>query len=206
MITGFRWNRGGAQTLYGVQPDLSTFGKGIANGFALSALVGRRDLMELGGLRTQANRVFLLSTTHGAETHALAAGLATLAAYQQHSVVAHMARVGEALRSGINQKAKDLGIGEYFQVLGHPANLVYATRDADKNPSQPFRTLFLQETIRRGLLMPSLVVNFSHKDEEVRRTVDAVGEALVVYKRGLEDGVQKHLVGRPVQPVFRKRA
>jgi glutamate-1-semialdehyde 2,1-aminomutase len=206
MITGFRWNRGGAQSLYGVRPDLSTFGKGIANGFALSALVGRREIMELGGLRTDRDRVFLLSTTHGAETHALAAGLATLAAYQQHGVVAHMARVGEALRTGINQKAQGLGIAKHFEVLGHPANLVYATRDAAGNPSQPFRTLFLQETIRRGLLMPSLVVNFSHKDEEVRRTVEAVGEALVVYKQALAEGVEKYLVGRPVQPVFRKRA
>ncbi len=205
MITGFRWHLGGAQTLYGIRPDLSTFGKGIANGFALSALAGRREIMELGGLRTDRDRVFLLSTTHGAETHALAAGLATLSVYQQQDVVAHMARVGEALRTGINQKAESLGIGQYFTVLGHPANLVYATRDATGTPSQPFRTLFLQETIRRGLLMPSLVVNFSHKDEEVRRTVEAVGEALVVYKRALEDGVEKHLVGRPVQPVFRKR-
>src|SRR6185436_16445321 len=72
MITGFRWHLGGAQTLYGVTPDLSTFGKALANGFALSALVGRRDVMERGGLRHDAERVFLLSTTHGAETHALA--------------------------------------------------------------------------------------------------------------------------------------
>ncbi|MGO9831378.1 MAG: aminotransferase class III-fold pyridoxal phosphate-dependent enzyme, partial [Myxococcaceae bacterium] len=205
MITGFRWHLGGAQTLYGIRPDLSAFGKGIANGFALSALAGRREIMELGGLRTDRDRVFLLSTTHGAETHALAAGLATLSVYQQEDVVGHMARVGEALRTGINQKAEALGIGQHFTVLGHPANLVYATRDAAGAPSQPFRTLFLQETLRRGLLMPSLVVNFSHKDEEVRRTVEAVGEALVVYKRALEDGVEKHLVGRPVQPVFRKR-
>lgn len=206
MITGFRWHLQGAQTQYRITPDLSTFGKGIANGFALSALAGRRELMELGGLRTKRDRVFLLSTTHGAETHALAAGLATLGVYETKDVVGHMRRIGEALRTGINQKAEALGLAKHFQVLGHPANLVYATRDADGNPSQPFRTLFLQETIRRGLLMPSLVVNFSHGDEEVRRTVEAVGEALGVYQRALEDGVEKHLVGRPVQPVFRKRA
>jgi glutamate-1-semialdehyde 2,1-aminomutase len=206
MITGFRWHLGGAQTLYGIKPDLSTFGKGIANGFALSALAGRRELMELGGLQTKRDRVFLLSTTHGAETHSLAAGLATLKVYQENSVIAHMRAAGEALKAGINQAAEALGIGKSFEVLGHPANLVYATRDALGNPSQPFRTLFLQEALRRGLLMPSLVVNFSHKDADVRRTVAAVGEALGVYKRALEEGVEKYLVGRPVQPVFRKRA
>jgi glutamate-1-semialdehyde 2,1-aminomutase len=206
MITGFRWHLGGAQTLYGITPDLTTFGKGIANGFALSALAGKRDLMELGGLRTKRDRVFLLSTTHGAETHALAAGIATLDVYQEKGVIAHMRRVGEALKAGINQKAAALGISKNFEVLGHPANLIYATRDREGSPSQPFRTLFLQETLRRGLLMPSLVVNFSHGDEEVRHTVEAVGEALGVYKRALEEGVEKYLVGRPVQPVFRKRA
>ncbi|MDU6731438.1 MAG: glutamate-1-semialdehyde 2,1-aminomutase, partial [Bradyrhizobium sp.] len=51
VITGFRWNVGGAQREYGITPDLSTFGKGIGNGFSVSALAGKRELMELGGLR-----------------------------------------------------------------------------------------------------------------------------------------------------------
>jgi glutamate-1-semialdehyde 2,1-aminomutase len=205
MITGFRWHLSGAQTHYGIRPDLTTFGKGIANGFALSALLGRRELMELGGLRTDKPRVFLLSTTHGAETHALAAALATIDVYQQEDVVGHMRRVGEALRAGLTRVAEQVGVGANFQVLGHAANLVYATRDAEGKPSQPFRTLFLQETVRRGLLMPSLVVNHAHRDEEVRRTIDAVGQALEVYALALRDGIERHLVGRSVKPVFRTR-
>src|SRR5262249_28984490 len=78
-VTGFRWNNGGAQAVHGIKPDLSTFGKGMANGFALSALAGRRELMELGGLQHGQERVFLLSTTHGAEHAGLAAGIATMA-------------------------------------------------------------------------------------------------------------------------------
>ena len=73
MITGFRWPQCSAQRHYGVQADLSTFGKAIGNGFAISALVGKREIMQLGGFEHPNNRVFLLSTTHGAETHALAA-------------------------------------------------------------------------------------------------------------------------------------
>ena len=63
---------------------------------------------------------------------------------------------------------------------------------------------FLHETIQRGLLMPSMVVSFSHSDEYIDRTVDAVGEALIVCRKPLEDGVEQYLVGRPVEPVFRK--
>jgi glutamate-1-semialdehyde 2,1-aminomutase len=204
MITGFRWHLGGAQTYYGIEPDLSTFGKGIANGFSLSALVGRREIMELGGLRTDRERVFLLSSTHGAETTALAAAVATIAEYQQRDVVGHLGRTGEDLRAGITEATRRLGLDPYFAVLGHPANLVYATRDQDGNPSQPFRTLFLQETIQRGLLMPSLVVNFSHGPDEVQKTIDGVAGALEVYRRALDEGIENYLVGRSVQPAMRR--
>jgi glutamate-1-semialdehyde 2,1-aminomutase len=204
MITGFRWHIGGAQAHYGIEPDLSTFGKGIANGFSLSALVGTREIMELGGLHTDRERVFLLSTTHGGETTALAAGLATLSTYQERDVIGHLHSTGEQLRDGINDAARALGIERHFEVVGHPANLVYATRDQDGKPSQPFRTLFLQETIKRGLLMPSLVVNFSHDTNDVGRTIEAVSSALEVYRRALDSGVEDYLVGRPVKPVFRR--
>ena len=206
MITGFRWDLRGAQAVYGIEPDLSTFGKGIANGFALSALVGRREIMELGGLRTDRDRVFLLSTTHGGETPALAAGLATISEYQAYDVIGQLHRTGEALREGITEAAHRLGLDPFFKVLGHPANLVYATCDQDGKRSQPFRTLFLQETIQRGLLMPSLVVSFSHGPDEVRETVDGVAGALQVYRRALDEGVETYLVGRSVKPVFRRHA
>jgi glutamate-1-semialdehyde 2,1-aminomutase len=204
MITGFRWHLRGAQTYYGLRPDLSTFGKAIANGFALSALVGRRDLMELGGLSHPKERVFLLSTTHGAETHSLAAALETIRIYESEHVIEYLYRQGVRLRSGINQAIASRRLEGYFAVLGKEPNLVYATRDENKNPSQAFRTLFLQETIKRGLLMPSLVVSFSHSDEDIDRTVAAIDEALGVYKKALEDGVDKYLVGRPVKPVYRR--
>ena len=206
MITGFRWDVGGAQAAYGIAPDLSTFGKAIANGFALSALVGRREIMELGGLQTSRDRVFLLSTTHGGETTGLAAGLATLAVYEDEDVIGHLRWAGETLRAGVSAAAQQRGVGEHFQVLGHPANLIYATKDDDGRPSQSFRTLFLQETIRRGVLAPSLVVSYAHGEEEISRTIEAVSGALEIYRRALEDGVEHHLVGRPVQPVFRRQS
>ena len=206
MITGFRWHLGGAQAMYGIEPDLSTFGKGMANGFALSALAGRREIMELGGLRTDRDRVFLLSTTHGGETCALAAGLATISVYQR----ARRDRSSPSNWGGATRRHHRDGsasrLGALFKVLGHPANLVYATCDQDGNRSQPFRTLFLQETIQRGLLMPSLVVSFSHGPEDVRETIDGVAGALQVYRRALDEGVETYLVGRPVKPVFRRHA
>ena len=205
MITGFRWHNGGAQTLYGITPDLSTFGKGIGNGFAVSALVGKTPIMERGGLLHDQERVFLLSTTHGAETHSLAAAIATMRTYQEEDVIGQMHRQGERLARGIRQAAADLGISDYFEVAGRASNLIFVTRDADKNRSQPFRTLFMQEMIRRGVLGPSFVISYSHSDADVDFTIEAAAAALRVYCRALEDGVEQYLVGRPVKPVFRPK-
>jgi glutamate-1-semialdehyde 2,1-aminomutase len=204
MITGFRWHLGGAQAYHGIRPDLSTFGKAIANGFSVSALVGRRDLMELGGLHHDKSRVFLLSTTHGAETHALAAAIETMRIYRDEGVIEHLYRHGTRLRTGIESAIATHRLEGYFAVLGREPNFIYATRDENREPSQAFRALFLQETIKQGLLMPSLVVSYSHSDADIDRTVQGIAEALHVYRRALDEGVNKFLVGRPVKPVFRE--
>lgn len=204
MITGFRWDKRGAQGLYGVTPDLSCFGKALGNGFSVSALAGRREIMRLGGLdHTDRPRVFLLSTTHGGETHALAAALATMDVYDREDVTGHLARMGERLAAGVAEAARRRGVSEHVRTMGHPACLLYETRDRDGRRSQAFRTLFLQETIRRGVLAPSFVVSYAHRRSDIDRTIEAVDGALRVYAAALEDGVERHLVGPPSQPVFR---
>lgn len=205
MITGLRWARGGAQAHYGVQPDLSCFGKALGNGFAISALAGKREHMELGGIeQVEKPRVFLLSTTHGAETHAMAAAVATMHVYAQEPVIEHLRRQGMRLKAGLDQVISRHGLERYVNLAGHPACLSYGTRDTMGNPSQAFRTLLLQETIRRGVLAPSLVVSYSHGDDDIDQTVDAFDGALRVYRLALEDRVERYLVGRPSAVVFRR--
>jgi glutamate-1-semialdehyde 2,1-aminomutase len=204
MITGFRWHLSGAQEIYGVVPDLSTFGKAMGNGFAIAALAGKREIMKLGGLNHASERVFLLSTTHGAETHALAAARETLNIYRRCHVVEHLYRQGERLRAGINDCIARHGIAGQFAILGRAPNLIYATKDAEGKSSQGFRTLFLQEMIRGGIIAPSFVVSFSHSDEVIDHTIEFVDRALGVYTRALAEGLGKYLLGRPVKPVNRR--
>jgi len=204
MITGFRWHLGGAQKYYGVTPHLSTFGKALGNGFAISALVGKRELMQLGGLDHDGERVFLLSTTHGAETHAMAAALATIRIYRECNVVAFLWRQGERLRKRVDQSISENRLQDHFEVIGLPCNLVFVTKDEHRNRSQAYRTLFLQELIRRGVLAPSFVVSFSHTDEDIDRTADAVHAALAVYRKALDQGISDYLQGRAVKPVNRR--
>jgi glutamate-1-semialdehyde 2,1-aminomutase len=204
MITGFRWSEAGAQGLYGVTPDLSTFGKALGNGFAVSALAGRRDLMELGGLRDSRERVFLLSTTHGAETHALAAAMAVQETYTTEGVTARLHELGTRLAAGVRAVAADAGVGEHVVVRGRESNLVFATLDNAGRPSQEYRTLFLRQLVTGGVLGPSFVVSSALSEADIERTVEVVAGACAVYRRALDaDDPTPWLGGRPVRPVFR---
>ncbi|EEQ93322.1 glutamate-1-semialdehyde 2,1-aminomutase [Brucella sp. ZJ1_1] len=205
MITGFRWHLRGAQKLYDVEPDLSCFGKALGNGFAISALAGKAEYMQLGGLiQTDHPRVFLLSTTHGAETHAMAAAIATMTIYRDEPVIERLYEQGSKLAEGVNAAIAAHGLQKHVRLFGRPCCLAYGTLDEAGQPSQAFRTLFLQETIRRGVLMPSLVVSYTHSDTDIARTVDAIDGALGIYVRALNDGVGSYLTGRPSQVVYRR--
>ncbi|WP_280390757.1 glutamate-1-semialdehyde 2,1-aminomutase [Nocardia brasiliensis] len=207
MITGFRWSAGGAQQVYGVRPDLSCWGKAMGNGFPISALAGKREYMELGGLRTDRDRVFLLSTTHGPESAGLAAFRAVVRAYADTDPIGRMERAGRRLADAVNAIAAELGITDFLQVAGRPSCLVYLTRDPRGRPSQAFRTLFLQELLARGVLGQSFVTSAAHTDDAVDATVSACREAALVYRRALEQGsVTGLLVGRPVAPALRRTA
>jgi glutamate-1-semialdehyde 2,1-aminomutase len=204
IITGFRWHLGGAQKFHRVVPHLSTFSKALGNGFAIAALVGKREIMRLGGLDHDQPRVFLLSTTHGAETHALAAALETMRVYREQGVVEVLWKQGERLRSLVKQSIEENRLQGFFEVLGRPCNLVFATLDEHGKPSQFYRTLFLQELIRRGVIAPSFVLSFSHSDADLDRTAEAVYAAHVIYRKALDEGIGKYLQGRPVKPVNRR--
>jgi glutamate-1-semialdehyde 2,1-aminomutase len=203
-ITGFRWAAGGAQAVYGVTPDLSTWGKAMGNGFPISAIAGRRELMELGGLNTDRPRVFLLSSTHGGETVSLAAFRAVVRAYAERDPVATMERQGAKLAAGVNAAAAEAGIADALSVVGRPSCQVFRTADATVAPSQPMRTLFLQEILRRGVLGQSYVISAAHTSRDVEQTIEAARAAIPAYRKALETGRPEDLFeGRPVAPAHR---
>lgn len=205
MITGFRWHLQGAQKMYGLQPDLSTFGKGMANGFSVAALTGRREIMEIGGISRQGeDRVFLISTTHGAEMCGLGAFLKTVEVYREEGVVQHLWDYGRKLGEGLNALASELGISRFFQVEGPHCSPAYVTRDSSNVVSLEMRTLFSQEMIANGVLMPWIALSRAHGPSELEMTLSAARKALGVYAKALEGGPQRFLRSRPIRPVFRK--
>lgn len=204
MITGFRLSVSGAQGLFGVAPDLSTFGKALGNGFAISALAGPREFMRLGGDRHPDERVFLLSTTHGAETHTLAAAIAVMDIFTADGIPAQLSMIGDKLRRGVDEAAASAGVANHVLVRGQPSNLVFATLDENGKPSQEFRTLFMRQLLLNGVLAPSFVVSSAVSDEDIDRTIDAVAQACLVYRKAIDDGnPMAYMGGRSVKPALR---
>ena len=204
IITGFRWHLRGAQTLFGVTPDLSCFAKAIGNGFSVSALVGRRDIMELGGIGHARRKVFLLSATHGGETHALAAALATIRELQTHDVVTRIWEIGQQLQTRFNALAREAGLAEYVSLAGYPCMPHLLTRDDKGQPSMEYRTLFLQELVAGGVLLPWVAVSAAHGPSEIEQTLDASRRAMKAYARAIDQrNVRSMLTGPAVKPVFR---
>lgn len=204
MISGFRWDIRGAQFLVDVKPDLTTFGKATANGFSLSVLGGRKDVMELGGLTHNKERVFLLSQTHGAESVGLAASLKNIEIYQRDKVVEHHWAYGKKFMDGINGICKELGIDENFKISGYACSPIIVAMDKDKNPNLEFHTLFQQEMIKHQVLMPWISFCRDHTDVELDFTLEAARKSLAIYRNALETSVDKFLVGRAVKPVWRR--
>ena len=205
IITGFRWHEKGAQHLFNVKPDLTTFGKAMANGFALAALGGRRDLMDIGSIDVEgAERVFLLSTTHGPEMVGAAAFLGTLEVYRAEDVCGHLWNYGAELVELWKRLASANGVGDSITLEGPAASLAIVARDAEGRASGYFRALFAQEMVKHGVLMPWVAPSLSHGAEELAITATALDVAFSVYSMALSRGVQTYLEGPPLKPVFRR--
>jgi glutamate-1-semialdehyde 2,1-aminomutase len=115
-----------------------------------------------------------------------------------------MERQGERLANGVRAVARDAGLQDVVQVHGRPSCMVFSTADPDGAPSQEYRTLFLQELLRRGVLGQSFVVSAAHTDDDIDQTIEAVEGALEIYARAIEAGsTNGFLMGRPVAPAMR---
>ncbi|MEQ8352756.1 MAG: glutamate-1-semialdehyde 2,1-aminomutase [Leptospiraceae bacterium] len=205
MITGFRWHMKGAQHLYSVEPDLCTFGKAMANGYSVACVGGRREVMELGSIELEGReRVFLLSTTHGAEMSGLGAFVATMKYMEEHQVVDHLWSYGAQLIDLLNKRAEEFNVSHSFRAGGIPCSPFYLTLDAHGNNSLELRTLFSQEMIRGGVLIPWIALSFRHGEQELEKTDVALCSALRTYADALENGTRNLLKSAPIQPVFRR--
>lgn len=205
MITGFRWHLKGAQHYYDIKPDLCTFGKAMANGFSVAAVAGKREIMELGSIEFEGReRLFLLSTTHGAEMSGLGAFVGTMKFMKEHNVVEHLWDYGSKLIKLMNEVAQKYEIEKNFVAAGIECSPYYLTFDNDGQNSLGLRTLFSQEMIKNGVLIPWIALSYAHGEKELEITKNALEKTFEIYKKAVDEGYEKYLVGNPIKPVFRK--
>ena len=205
MITGFRWDLKGAQHKYGIKPDLSTFGKAMANGYSLACVGGRRDIMQLGSIEFEgAERVFLLSSTHGAEMSSLGAFVATTNYLADNQVVEHLYKYGAELKKLLTTLSVDHGLESNFVAAGPDCSPYFQLLDNSGTVSLPLRTLFAQEMINNGVFMPWIALCHRHGNAELEITHEAADKALIVIRKAIDKGVEEYLEGPSIKPVFRK--
>ncbi|MET3698886.1 glutamate-1-semialdehyde 2,1-aminomutase [Bacillus oleivorans] len=199
-ITGFRYANGGAQELFGVIPDLATFGKGLANGYPLSAVVGRKDIMKL------MEEIFF-SFTFGGETLSLAASLATLEKLQREPIIKTLRVQGQKVTDGVQQLIEKYELSHILSIAGHPSWSFLLFQDVNGYSQYEIKTLFLQEVFQRGILtVGTHNMSYSHSNDDLQRLIKVYDEIFPFIKEVTDKkGLYHFLRCTPLEPVFKIR-
>ena len=199
-ITGFRYALGGAQEFFNVIPDLATFGKGMANGYPLSAVVGSNEIMQ------KVEDIFF-SGTFGGETLSLASANAVIDKYKDKNVIEYFYEIGSYLIKELNQLIADESLGGYFGVLGHPSWSFLQFKEQQNYTLFEIRTFFEQEMFkRRVLILGSHNISFSHSKDDMDVLLKAYKVVLPLIKIYIEqENLLENIHGEILQPLFKVR-
>jgi len=182
MVTGFRVSRGGAQELFGVTPDLSTFGKAMANGYPISAIVGKRESMMV------LEKAFFTGT-FGGELLSLTAAKVVLERIKNTDVLARISARGELLTERVNQVIESTGADKVISLQGHPSWKFLVWNPELGAEIADLKVLFMQEMSKRGVLMiASHNVMDAHDDAAFDTICAAYAGTLPIILEAIEQG------------------
>lgn len=187
-----RWSQ------FGVTPDMAVFGKDIANGYPLSAVAGRRDVME-------ASKDMFISSTFWDDNSTMAAGLVCIRKIKEKKVIEHIWKMGEEYAKGWKNIAQKLGIKA--ELKGLPCVTAIVFNYEDKSFVKGLNTLYCQELAKRGIFAGAYFpVSFAHKKEEIDKILEAIEETLSIVKKAVVQGsVKGYLKAEESKPLFNKR-
>lgn len=199
-VTGFRFARGGAQEHFGVVPDLATFGKGLSNGFPLSAVAGKAEIMKL------MEEIFF-SFTFGGETLSLAAAWATLNKLEREPVIETLKQQGSKVIKGVKALLNKYELNSNMSISGHPSWSFLAFQDSGKYSQWELKTLFMQEVLARGIItLGTHNMSYCHSDADIERLLQCYDEVFPIIKDGiLNSCLEKYLRCKPLEPLFKLR-
>ena len=199
-ITGFRYSKGGAQELFGVTPDLATFGKGMANGFPISAVMGKREIM------MEMEEIFF-SSTFGGELLSLAAARTVLEQHKSGNVTRELIEIGSKLNNGINVVISNADMSDVLSLTGHPTWTFLNWNKTEEFDIPILKTYFMQEMFKKGILVLSTHnVTLSHSDSDLQRIKDVYREVLESMKTYIDDSsLKSRLQAEPLEALFNIR-
>jgi glutamate-1-semialdehyde 2,1-aminomutase len=199
-ITGFRFASGGAQELFNVTPDLSTFGKGIANGFPLSAVVGKRQIMK------EMEEIFF-SGTFGGELLSLAAAEVVLEKHKKVDIAGILAEKGESLRNEVESMILENNLQEVLSLSGHPSWVFLNWAPTDQYSVNEIKTFFMQEMFQRGvLILNSHNISLAFGRKELQIVLKAYSETLQNLSSAIKSRtLREKLLVEPLVPLFKVR-
>lgn len=189
IVTGFRFSLGGAQEYFNVTPDLATFGKSMGGGLPLSAVCGKKEIME------KARDKIFISTTFGGEMLSLASFLAVVDILKTENVYERIFEIGTQLRDGINSLAKKHG--SKIECVGLGPRLDFKYRNIQGENDEQVKTLFMQEVVKRGVYFVwNMLPSYKISEEDIDFTLNVFDEALMVTTEAEKQGkVQEMLEG-----------
>jgi glutamate-1-semialdehyde aminotransferase len=207
MQSGYRLSFPGAMSKYNLKPHLTTWGKGIANGFSFCALTGIKEVMELGGIKNiGSKKLFLISTTNGAESVGLAAAMATNKFYKENNVLEHIQMIGSKVIESMSSVIEDCKMGEFLSV--YPCNWMPGLKFCninEKYKSDYLKTFLIQEMINNRILFQGLFVpSYSHSLNDVEVFKHGFEKSLIKIAKWISDQNTDGVKGELVKPVFRK--
>jgi glutamate-1-semialdehyde 2,1-aminomutase len=199
-ITGFRFSEGGAQELFNVIPDLSTFGKGIANGYPLSVITGKREIM------MEMEEIFF-SGTFGGELLSLAAAKKVLELHLEKKITPTLMESGLSLNHEVNQIIEEKKLSDVLQLSGHPSWNFLNWKSINDIDVNLIKTLFMQEMFQNGILiLGSHNINLRHTGRHAEKVIRAYDVALQEIVCALEsNNFNVKLRVEPLKPLFRVR-
>ena len=188
VVTGFRLAFGGAQELYGVEPDITTLGKAIGAGFPLAAVVGKEQFMNQFDASIADEALIQIGTLNG-NPIAAAAGLAAINVLKRPGTYERLRAVSGSIRSALESAVAELGIAGRVIGEGPVFDLVFTDRKVENyadvfGSNLEYQVRFIEELKARGVLKDSkFYVSIVHDQADVDRSTEAFSEALAATVR-----------------------
>lgn len=200
VVSGFRYHLKGASGLYNVVPDMASIGKGMGNGYAISAVAGRKEIMQL------IEEGVFVSTTFGGDALCMAAALETISILETPGFYDYIWKLGEKMKAGIKDLILKYGLEDVVSVSGLAPHCGVAFEGKGRLSYLDINTIYSQVMIENGILVLAICnLNASHTDKEIDMYLEATDKAFALIKKAIDqDSLEGIILGGKIDPVFKR--